>query len=887
MNTVLRIAKGKLLLCSGLLAAALFALHPAFTTPAQAAGNELYVLGGGGGGGGGYTDNTSYGSGGNGGDGGSDLFGNSAVNGDPGSSGSTTTGSHQDLRGGDYGAYSVTSGGVVVTTSGGVAASYSTGGSAFNFTATFTGGGTYDALTVDGGDGGSDGSNTNASAAPAGGNGGSAKMVLTDGDYDVSSVTVSGGNGGHNNYFYSGGSGGAGALEVANDATLTTDGLTAVTGGTSGSGTLAGKGGDATFTVNGLFASTVGVTTPIDGYGIKVQSGADGTIGGVGGDALLNGGGTIVSNTNILVANTLNSATDAEMIFTGTLYMVEDRMLNDPLYPNMPNTPNAPIFLNITAQRFTPGGAATIDITNLDATYANVRLNPMEDPADPDQTVGYFHVGTAVVSNGWHPTGNILRLDNLVSPDNTDFRVDTVQVLGKGRLELTRGVSAQYDPIADEFVAGTATIGYLDAHGAGLSILSQDYLTDAWADGLGTPDYIPMAVTDRADITDTALSVDDRNGRLGMTRRSDVALLLATTEAKGLKANIKHYRTESYQGDLYSLEVRGKNRVELSLTSDVLKAYAEARVANMAFLNQGSDLILSQGFGSALAATASPGWKVGTFGALSGGWSRYDTGSHVDVSGLSMLVGIGVGNDAGPGRFTGAIFFEAGWGNYDSYNSFSNGDVNGDGDTDYYGGGLLARYDFTSDTLKGLYVDFAARMGHTSTDFNTSDIKYTSSISNWFLGDADFDIDSMYYGLMAGVGYQWSITEKATLDLSAHFMWTHQESDSTDVYFDHVSFEDADSLRTRLGGRFSYAVSESFSPYIGAYWDYEFDGEAKAKVNGWKVDSPDLEGSTGVGELGLTLKPVADSGFSMDLGVQGYVGVREGVTGSLQLKYEF
>ena len=53
------------------------------------------------------------------------------------------------------------------------------------------------------------------------------------------------------------------------------------------------------------------------------------------------------------------------------------------------------------------------------------------------------------------------------------------------------------------------------------------------------------------------------------------------------------------------------------------------------------------------------------------------------------------------------------------------------------------------------------------------------------------------------------------------------------------------------------------------------------------IDSPDLTGDTGVGELGLTITPVKDSGFSMDFGVQGYTGVREGVTGSAQFKFEF
>jgi hypothetical protein len=44
---------------------------------------------------------------------------------------------------------------------------------------------------------------------------------------------------------------------------------------------------------------------------------------------------------------------------------------------------------------------------------------------------------------------------------------------------------------------------------------------------------------------------------------------------------------------------------------------------------------------------------------------------------------------------------------------------------------------------------------------------------------------------------------------------------------------------------------------------------------------------TGMGELGLSLKPSKTLPLSFDLGVQGYVGKREGVTGSLQVKFEF
>jgi hypothetical protein len=58
-------------------------------------------------------------------------------------------------------------------------------------------------------------------------------------------------------------------------------------------------------------------------------------------------------------------------------------------------------------------------------------------------------------------------------------------------------------------------------------------------------------------------------------------------------------------------------------------------------------------------------------------------------------------------------------------------------------------------------------------------------------------------------------------------------------------------------------------------------------VNGERLASPSLKGDTGMGEFGLTLKPSSTLPLSFDLGVQGYTGKREGVTGSLQFKFEF
>ncbi len=388
-----------------------------------------------------------------------------------------------------------------------------------------------------------------------------------------------------------------------------------------------------------------------------------------------------------------------------------------------------------------------------------------------------------------------------------------------------------------------------------------------------------------ADISGTTIGVDDGNGRISMTGGQSVKLIAASAGIIGQAANLT---VQTANGDIFDLQVSGNDLLlilqQISPNTPAyerLKAYAEGRTATLAFVNQGADLVLNQGMGSALGATSGTGFKFAPFAAGSGGWSRYNTGSHVDVSGASMLAGLAVGNDAGPGRITAGAFFEGGWGNYNSYNSFSNySSVEGDGDTDYYGGGIMGRYDLKRGALSGLYFDASARMGRSSADFGSSDIKYNGS-------KADFDTAAMYWGAHAGLGYQWSFTEKAMLDVSGKFIWTRQDGDTVNVQGDKVDFDSADSLRTRLGGRFNYAVCDYATPYVGAYWEHEFDGKQRSSVNGVDIGSPDLKGDTGVGELGLTIKPVKNSGFSMDLGVQGYTGVREGVSGSLQLKLEF
>lgn len=271
------------------------------------------------------------------------------------------------------------------------------------------------------------------------------------------------------------------------------------------------------------------------------------------------------------------------------------------------------------------------------------------------------------------------------------------------------------------------------------------------------------------------------------------------------------------------------------------------------------------------------------FGTLSGGSLRYDSGSHTDMESLSMLTGLSWGLDLAPGRLTLGAFFEYGNGSYDTYNSFSNAaSVHGDGNAWYMGGGLLARLDFLNTGPGRFYAEACGRAGKTHNKYDTSDLRDARGRK------ADYDSDSPYYGLHLGTGYIWNINEKASLDLYGRYFWIRQEGDSVKLSTgENLRFKDADSSRLRFGGRLAYTMNEHVAPYVGAAWEHEFDGKARATSNGFALDAPNLRGDTGLGELGLSLTPSADLPLTIDLGVQGYAGKREGVTGSVQVKWEF
>ncbi len=491
------------------------------------------------------------------------------------------------------------------------------------------------------------------------------------------------------------------------------------------------------------------------------------------------------------------------------------------------------------------------------------------------------------VGGGWSGTGNAI--NNQVFLSGAPILTD---------VSLSGGKSQSSTGDVDQFTGNTLWVLNPIASSVYQIDSFQKYrflLPNTWSDK-------PMlTATDIIDLTDehdsSRIATVDRLGIASggtMPNIGDKYTLLEATEIRG---EFEPYSVVATKGIslLYDMNVAGDNDWS-SITATVAgvsvnpqtKALAEGIVSGVAFINQGADLAAGQGMGSALSSANAVGaGNLSSFGAMSAGSSEYETGSHVDVDGFSLMTGLAWNAPLGQNSLVLGGFFEAGWGNYDSYNSFSGrASINGSGDTEYYGGGLLARYSLTEGLFNGLYTEASIRAGYVSTDFTSNDFED-------FYGPvtAEYDSSSAYYGAHLGLGYVWQLSEKASLDFSTKYIWTHQEGDSVTVAGDPIKFDAVNSHRWRNGARFSYDFDTKsgmrFTPFIGAAYEHEFDGKASASTYGLSIDAPTLKGGTGVGEIGIGYKPAPKSPFGLNVGMQAYTGVREGVSGNFQLKYEF
>ena len=389
-----------------------------------------------------------------------------------------------------------------------------------------------------------------------------------------------------------------------------------------------------------------------------------------------------------------------------------------------------------------------------------------------------------------------------------------------------------------------------------------------------------MTVSGTADITNGQVTVNTAADARQLEAGDTVVLIKAgTLKADGVArtATGSHGLDAIYEFVLNTADNTLTATIGTERANNRAKALFEGSVTSAALLNRSADLASGAGLNAALNS-ASIG-SVAPFLAISGGSLRHKTGSHVDVDSLSLMLGLSLKNDFSPGNLRTGAFFESGWGSYKSFNDFSDAaSVKGEGNSNYYGLGLLGRFDFNC----GFYTDASARIGRSEIDFTSHDLLTQNDRS------ANYNSSSTYYGAHFGLGYLYDVSEATTIDFSVKYLWTRQGADTMMIDGDRVHFNSITSSRAHIGAKISHQASERFAPYFGVAYEHEFDGKANGSINNRAiVDAPKLKGGTVIGELGLRITPQTDSNVFVDFGVQGYGGRTQGVSGTATLKFEF
>lgn len=306
------------------------------------------------------------------------------------------------------------------------------------------------------------------------------------------------------------------------------------------------------------------------------------------------------------------------------------------------------------------------------------------------------------------------------------------------------------------------------------------------------------------------------------------------------------------------------------------KAPVEGKAGTMAMAVQGGDLAAGAGIARAMAATSGVS-GTSTFGATGGTSSRYESGSHVDVKGFSLMVGAAKRIECASGESLAGVFFEGGRGRFDTFNEFTSGIVRGSGDSRYAGVGMLLRHDFKAGASGKPYVEGSLRVGRVSSDWTSNDMVGATR--------ASYDTSSTYYGAHVGVGYVLPLAKQYSLDIFGKYYWTHQGGDNVTIAGDPYEFKAMDSHRTRVGARLGREFGKTVTGYAGATWEREFDGQARATVYGLDTPSPSLKGNTAMLEIGLDMKPNPDKPMTIDVGAQLYRGMRHGVSATAKMMW--
>lgn len=324
----------------------------------------------------------------------------------------------------------------------------------------------------------------------------------------------------------------------------------------------------------------------------------------------------------------------------------------------------------------------------------------------------------------------------------------------------------------------------------------------------------------------------------------------------------------------------GANGVTLSKsvtgTQECSKSLVETQIASLSAAMSSADLLSNAGFSNASQAVQQSNAEGGSaremvpYAAVGYGNMRQESGSHVDVQGSAFNIGFAKEVKNGSGKLLFGPMIEYGRGSYESY---LNDGTKGDGNTQNFGLGVMAR----QNNDNGTYYEGSLRYGKLTSNYNSGNLSATG---------ADYDTDADYWGAHFGLGKVFQLNDKNSIDTYCKFFYTNQGSSSANILGNNVEFDAVKSKRSRLGFRFNHATGDVRSIYAGLAWQHEFDGSACATVDGFSTPSPSIKGNSMMAELGVNIAPKS-SPVSFDLGVSGWAGKQKGYSLNANMLWSF
>ena len=269
--------------------------------------------------------------------------------------------------------------------------------------------------------------------------------------------------------------------------------------------------------------------------------------------------------------------------------------------------------------------------------------------------------------------------------------------------------------------------------------------------------------------------------------------------------------------------------------------------------------------------------QTGPFAAAKVGKYDLDVSGSADSTVISGLLGYAFNvQDSEVGGF-----MEMGHGTYDTKTAEVGslfGVAAGDGKHNYVGFGVYGNY---ATPVDWLHVTGYVKGGWLRSEFAVD------------LGgvDEDFDRTSNYWGAHLGVYGEFAVADKFKNRTFINYFYDGREGENyrskggVEYHLDALNLH-----RAQVGSVFEYAYTSTLRPYVALTYEYAFKADAKGKFTdqdgSMALNAADLEGSTGIASMGWTYQNEAKS-FEFDVGLNGYVGKRQGVSAQAQAAWKF